>query len=179
MLCVCVCVCVCACVCVCVCVYNYIIFTLCSCFPLDEQHICYPHSSFKYTSDQNLTHVKQLIIQYNHILNHPDDWCESAAIQFICYAFLPPCNLTTGTPRPLCSNACFYFTNICKKDYNTILGGLAIEGYPDIDNCENTFNHLNEFGFSNSSQDFADDCIDITGEIFHDCNCIMCVTGCM
>ena len=77
-------------------------------------------------------------------------------------------------------HAFILLTFVYKKDYSTILGGLAIEGYPDIDNCENTFNHLNElFGYSNSSQDFADDCIDITGEIFHDCNCIMCITGCM
>ena len=76
-----------------------------------------------------------------------------------------PCNLTTGTPRPLCSKSCYFYRSNCYGDYSRLLkygGAILMTSFSD--DCENTFNIANTvFNFTKVSEDFKDDCLDIPG----------------
>ena len=81
---------------------------------------------------------------------------------FLCNLIFIPCNLTTGTPRPLCSRSCFKFHSACTVEFDTILNIAGFLDIPFTDSCENTLNHINAgYGYPNSSNDFEDDCYEL------------------
>jgi len=93
-----------------------------------------------------------------------DEICQQAAAYIICNYVFIPCNLTTGNPRPICTGSCNYYFNIrCKELFATVIGFASVIKYPFMNNCPNTLSHLQGFGYSFSSDSFADDCIDIVG----------------
>ena len=82
----------------------------------------------------------------------------------ICNIVFIPCNLTTGTPRPLCHESCLKFHTACSLEFNTISTFAVILNFPFIHGCENTLIHINEvYGYPNTSSDFEDDCYDLPG----------------
>lgn len=98
------------------------------------------------------------------ITSDEDEVCQDAAAHIICNYVFIPCNLTTGNPRPICTLPCDYYINVrCRDVFEVILQFATIIDYPFMNDCPNTLSHLEEFGFSLQSDNFADDCIDIAG----------------
>jgi len=116
---------------------------------------------YKYTSEENFT----IILGYLTIAakyNITPSRCEyENAVFVINYVFIP-CNLTTGTPRPLCSDSCYNFRKHCRHRYNSALLFADLLNIPFVDDCENTLHVINTaFNFPNSSKDFQDDCFNL------------------
>ena len=102
-----------------------------------------------------------------------DEVCRQAAGYIICNYVFIPCNLTTGNPRPICTLPCDYYFNVrCRDIFDVIIRFSTIINYPLMNNCPNTLSHLGEFGITLSSDNFADDCIDIAGTL-----CSLCVAS--
>ena len=118
---------------------------------------------FKYTSDRNFSKLLDLLKSVEILLrNSVTRGCTFPTGMFLCNLVFIPCNLTTGTPRPLCSRSCSAFHSACNLEFNTILNFAGILGIPFIDQCENTLHHINMgYGYRNSSNDFKDDCFDL------------------
>ena len=121
---------------------------------------------FKYTTLEGFESYIDTVNNLESLLVSADtvQVCRQAAAYFICNYVFIPCNLTTGNPRPICTIACdYYFNDFCKSLFEVILRFSSILEYPFMNNCPNTLSHLETFGFSLSSDSFADDCIDIAG----------------
>lgn len=121
---------------------------------------------YRYTSEEHF-------YKYLNLLKFFEKYLDTLLLKvcrlygaFIVYNFVfVPCNLITGTPRPVCSNACQFYRRNCYSDYNRILkfGGAFLK-VNLTDNCENTFMLINAIhNFPISSENFEDDCIDIPG----------------
>ena len=152
-------------------------FILCSCIPLkvssEVQFVSQQYSLsvenmiYNYTSKQTLARVMKLLtilVALNRDLNLTR--CLSyGVVLYYNYIFIP-CNLTTGSPRPLCSDACYYYRDTCPFEYYGILEHAKLINLPVTDNCENTFSLLSAlFGYVhlNSSKAFENDCFDFRG----------------
>lgn len=142
---------------------------LCRCIhsgPFNEhQHVCSPylsHTIFKYTSDINIKQYTTIIDQLKGLQKYMGN-CYYATLEFACKLLYVPCNLTTGTPRPMCSDICFNFRNTCKDNFNVMKDLSVIYRYPFFDSCENTLGHLISYGYPNSSSEFRDDCLSLAG----------------
>ena len=84
--------------------------------------------------------------------------CYLSVNLFLCNYVFIPCNLTTGTPKPICSKSCYNFYHSCPDQYNLIYNMM---GYPFMNDCNNTLGHLAEWHeYAASSDDFDDDCLD-------------------
>ena len=125
---------------------------------------------YKYTSERNITKVLELaevaITQNLHLFHRAfSSECLYYSVIVVYTAILIPCNLTTGTPRPLCSNPCNLFRQLCNDVYTMIIRYVMLIGIPiSHDFCENTFDIVNKyFHYPNSSKDFDNDCFDFTG----------------
>ena len=120
---------------------------------------------FKYTSEKNLTSLLDiLILAVRYIPQFSSSRCLFYGAVFVYNNLFIPCNLTTGTPRPLCSKACYSFSNDCEYEYNTIINYAHVAGIPIKNVCENTFTHINSlFNYPNSSKDYENDCYDFPG----------------
>ena len=130
-----------------------------------EYSISLSSITFKYTSESNFTaFLNALKVAVSYLPLFSRSKCLFyAAIYVYNYVFIP-CNLTTGTPRPLCSKACYFFSKECNFQYTTIITYGNLIGVPLDDDCENTFNHINKkFGYPNSSKDYENDCYDFPG----------------
>lgn len=121
------------------------------------------HMTFKYTSDKNFTELLDLLQSVEILLrNSITSGCTSPTGIFLCNLVFIPCNLTTGTPRPLCSRSCSIFSSACTIEFDTVLTLAGALGIPFTNDCENTFHHINaRYGYPNSSNDFEDDCYDL------------------
>ena len=132
-----------------------------------RHHGIFPSTvAYRSTSEGNLTkylNFLNLAIKYLDTLNLKE--CRLYGAFFIYHYLFVPCNVTTGTPRPLCSKSCYFYRNRCISDYSRILqyGAVILKtSFPD--DCENTFLFINRlFNFANSSKSFEDDCFDIPG----------------
>lgn len=121
---------------------------------------------FKYTTEENFNEYIDILDGLEELLDSSDEpeICREAAGYVICNYVFIPCNLTTGNPRPICTEACdYYFNRRCVSIFRTIVRFASIINYPFMNNCPNTLSHLNEFGVPLLSDSFADDCIDIAG----------------
>jgi len=121
---------------------------------------------FNYINEEQFNELIKTLNGLESLLNSTDEdaICQQAAAYIICnYGFIP-CNLTTGNPRPICTESCNYYFNIrCRELFITIIRFASIITYPFMNNCPNTLSHLQGFGYSLTSDSFADDCIDIVG----------------
>ena len=127
---------------------------------------------YKYTSERNFNQKISGLLEVNAIdnLNHFDEFFSSKCLYYsvivIYIAFFIPCNLTTGMPRPLCSNACNFFRDFCNAEYTIGIKYLRLLGIAISDYCENTLEHINKlFHYPISSKDFESNCIDFTGNV--------------
>ena len=121
------------------------------------------HMTFKYTSDEKFSELLDILKSVKSLLrNSVTRGCTFPTGVFLCNGIFIPCNLTTGTPRPLCSRSCSIFHSVCNLEYNTILNFARILNINFIESCENTLHHINmDYGYPNSSSDFEDDCYDL------------------
>ena len=131
----------------------------CSSFSLSVNYMV-----FNFTSKQKFSHymeklntLQSIILDTSGIPPH----CERSTGLFVCNLIFVPCNLTTGTPRPLCSRTCSNFYRFCTDQYNVIANIARILEFPILQNCKNTLHHLNAgYGYPNSSSEFEDDCFE-------------------
>jgi len=139
--------------------------TSCSLFSLSLSHM-----TFKYTSATNFTIISSKLRLIKYLFQGAEPQCEFATGLFFCNTIFVPCNLTTGTPRPFCSDACKNLYRACKRTFIAIVDIGAIANLNLMKNCENTLSHLNTgFGYPNTSSDFEDDCLNLPGI----CICIL------
>ena len=151
----------------------FICILLHSCTPVEfsGEESCSPyslslnHMTFKYTSDKNISMLLDLLSSVKILIrNSVTPGCTLPTGILICNIAFIPCNLTTGTPRPLCPESCFKFYTVCNQEFNIISDIAGIMNFPFIQGCENTFRHINEgYGYPNTSSDFEDDCYDLPG----------------
>ena len=149
---------------------------LCTCFLYSCTHIEFSgegscsqyslslnHMTFKYTSDRNFSEFLDLLKSVEVLLqNSVTPGCTWPTGIFLCNLIFIPCNLTTGTPRPLCSRSCSNFYSACTLEFHTILNFAGLLNVPLTSNCENTLHHINVgYSYPNSSNDFKDDCYDL------------------
>ena len=81
---------------------------------------------------------------------------------FLCNYVFVPCDLTTGAPRPVCTDSCYFVRTYCASQFMLVLEFTSTIDYPVIDSCENTLANLQVgFGFPCSSSSFEDNCIDL------------------
>jgi len=84
--------------------------------------------------------------------------CQLALNLFMCNFAFFPCNMTIGTPKPICSKSCFYFHQNCPLQYDLV---HTIAGFPFMDDCNNTLTHLEQwYDIEIHSDDFKDSCLD-------------------
>ena len=117
---------------------------------------------FKYTSESNFTNfVEAMKVAVKYLPHYSSSRCLFYGAIFVYnYAFIP-CNLTTGTPRPLCSSTCQVFSDQCAHEYANILLYANLYGFILNEDCENTLHHIGKtFNYPNSSKDFENDCLD-------------------
>ena len=122
------------------------------------------HMIFKYTSDRDFSEYLNLLESVEELLQDigTSSGCTSPTGMFICNLAFVPCNLTTGTPRPLCSRSCSKFYSACTIEFNRLLNIAGFLGISFSDSCENTLYYINEdYGYPNSSNDFEDDCYEL------------------
>jgi len=87
--------------------------------------------------------------------------CQLALNLFMCNFGHFSCNLTTGTPKPVCSESCFYLCQNRRVQYNFIKQTAEVWGFPVVDDCNNTLRNLELwYNIKLSSDDFKDDCLD-------------------
>ena len=122
--------------------------------------------AYRYMSEEAFT-------QYLSYLNFLPKYFDTISLKtcrlygafFVYTNLFIPCNLTTGTPKPLCSKSCYFYRSNCYSDYSRILkyaGAILMTSIAD--DCENTFTIAKSlFNFTKSSKDFKDDCLDIPG----------------
>ena len=153
---------------------------LCSCTPLKLDPLVLEYSknyslnlsqvAYKYTNEETFAYYLDLLEIYTKNIGDYKiyiDVCDLCAALFAYNQVLVPCNLTSGTPRPICSKSCYLFRSNCSRAFNAVikLSRILVRGSL-VDNCENTFHFINTFGnFANSSKDFEEDCIDISGNV--------------
>ena len=155
--------------------YRLFYFCMYSCFSLSnldpEVHkyskyiISLNSIAFKYTSESNFTiFLDALKVAISYLPLFSESECLFYAAIYVYNHVFIPCNLTTGTPRPICSKACNLFSKECDYEYTTIITYGNLIGVPLDDDCENTFNHINKiFAYPNSSKDYENDCYDFPG----------------
>ena len=149
----------------------YIFLHSCTHIEFSGEESCSPyslslnHMIFKYTSDKNFSMLLDLLSSIKTLLrNSVTRGCTLPTGMLICNLAFIPCNLTTGTPRPLCSETCFKFYSACNLEFNTVTSFAELISFPILGSCENTLSHINEgYGYPNTSSDFKDDCYDLPG----------------
>ena len=121
---------------------------------------------FDYTTNEQFNGYIETLDGLEELLliANTDEVCRQAIGYIMCNYVFIPCNLTTGNPRPICTLPCDYYINVrCRVEFEEIFQFAPFIDYPFINNCPNTLSHLEEFGFSLLSDNFADDCIDLVG----------------
>ena len=116
---------------------------------------------YRYTSYENFTEFAMTLDQLRSFVDF-SEFCEQFATYFICNYVFTPCDLTTGAPRPICTDTCYFFRTYCSDTYSSMIRFAAAVKYPIMDNCENTLAHLQlGYNFPCSSSSLQNDCIDI------------------
>lgn len=148
---------------------------MCRCIPLQLDPELQPFSQYglsmnniiyyNYTSEENFTKfLDSAKLAAKYFSEFYSSVCLTYAVIFVYNLVFIPCNLTAGTPRPLCSSACYFFSSFCDSEYEIIVRYASLFGIPYSDDCENTLNHLNKLlKFPNISKDFENDCVDFPG----------------
>ena len=134
---------------------------------------------YKYTGEGNITKILNLMKMVAGLLpGYPVTECRSYGYILGYNILLVPCNLTTGKPRPLCSNSCYYYRVNCSEEYDSVLRSAKKYNLDSVSDCDNTFSLINTiFGFANSSKEFEEDCFDIRGMLLNNLRYI-CMYAC-
>jgi len=136
---------------------------ICSAFNLAIDYYNYGYT----TLDNFTSYSSTLDTSEAFLLSSSDEFCEMYFIHYLCNYVFVPCDLTTGAPRPVCRDSCYFFRTRCPSELSYILTFARAVQYPIKDDCENTLAHIQEFGFPCSSDDFKENCIDLKGKIFY------------
>ena len=118
---------------------------------------------YQYTSVKNISLLSNAIQEVLPLIRIQGVTfiCELALNLFLCNFALSPCNLTTGTLKPICSQSCFFFRQNCNTHYDLARTIASFRGFPFADDCDNTLRHLQLwYNIEVSSDDFGDDCLD-------------------
>ena len=125
--------------------------------------------AYKYTNEESFAYYLDIleISAKNIDVAEVDDVCDLYGVLFVYNQLFVPCNLTSGTPRPLCSNSCYFFRSNCSREFDSIIKLISIIAKNSlVYDCGNTFHFINVLSnFANSSKDFEEDCIDISGNM--------------
>ena len=119
--------------------------------------------NFRYTSVDNFTSFSDTITTLEGIIRLGfNDFCGRILTYFLCNYVFVPCDLTTGGPRPICTDSCYFLLAHCEAQFMNVIQFTSTQNYPFMDNCENTLAHLQEgFGFPCSSSSFENNCINM------------------
>lgn len=127
---------------------------------------------YKYTSERNLTKILralEIAEAYNrkNLYKVSSSECLYYVVIVVVTTGFIPCNLTSGTPKPLCSSDCYFFRQFCDDEYKLLITYAKLLGIPTSESyCENTFEAINKlFHFPNSSKDFQNDCFVFPGNV--------------
>ena len=132
--------------------------TICANFSVATDYYIYG-----YTSYANLTDFVTLLQLLEDIVYFQYS-CTRFTAYYFCNIVFPPCDFTTGAPRAVCIESCHYATTQCTTTYIQVKTFFRPFGYVLSDNCENTFEPLQEhFGFPCSSSSLQNGCIDLLG----------------
>ena len=117
---------------------------------------------------ENFTLYSETIITLEDIIRLGfTGFCGKILTYFLCNYVFVPCDLTTGAPRPICTDSCYFVLTECQSEFSLVLQFTSTIDYPIIDNCENTLANLQVgFGFPCSSSSFEDNCIDMLQGIY-------------
>ena len=90
-------------------------------------------------------------------------FCTEFAVSLLCNAAFVPCDMTTGAPKAICSDSCYFLQNDCSENYNQLkIYADAFFRYPIPEDCDNTLIMLQEnFSFPCSSSSLGNDCLDL------------------
>ena len=138
-------------------------FSLYRCLKFPADDYCSQYNSatndyiFQYTSVENMTKLSNDIQRAKHSTNIQgfSFKCQLSFNLFLCNYASIPCNLTTGTPKPICSKSCYYFYHSCPEQYNLLYNMM---GYPFMNDCNNTVRQW--YRHEVSSDDIRDECLD-------------------
>ena len=151
-------------------------FTLCRCVKFTVNDHCTQYNLatndyvYQYTSVRNIAQISDIIQQSRPLVDIQGISfnCQLALNLFLCNFGFFPCNLTTGTPKPICSKSCFYFRQNCQIQYNLVQSIANLRNFSFVDDCNNTLGHLEQwYNVKLSSDDFRDDCLDFGLESKH------------
>ena len=121
--------------------------------------------NYRYTSLENLTSYSTTITTLQEFFRSGfSGFCETFLVYYLCNYVFVPCDLTTGAPRPICTNSCYFVHTRCNLEFMRVMQFASAFDYPIIDDCENTPANLQVgFGFPCSSSSFEDNCLDLQG----------------
>ena len=121
---------------------------------------------YEYTNYENLSNFNMILQQIEPVITVDLIFlCYEFATYYFCNYVFPPCDLTTGAPRAICSESCDYFVTHCAKVYSLLviyLEAYEVLKYINID-CSNTLNLQQDYGFPCSSNSLQNNCIDLLG----------------
>lgn len=164
--------------------YVYVYIYICSCIPLHQLHpktlnlseyldlFSFDSMIYKYTSEANLTKILKAVeiaevYNRDYLYKIFSSECQYYFVIVAVTTGFIPCNLTSGTPKPLCSSDCYFFRQFCDDEYKMFITYAKLFGILISENyCENTFEAINKlFHYPNSSEDFQNDCFVLPGNV--------------
>ena len=117
---------------------------------------------YGYTSYNNLTEFAKLVLGIAPLIDF-SYFCAQFSLYFFCNFGFVPCDLTSGAPRAICTESCNYAAINCSSVYNQVVAFVKAFGYTVKEDCENTLNFIQDFGFTCSSSSLQNGCIDLLG----------------
>ena len=119
---------------------------------------------YEYTSYENLSNFHMTLLEIEPvIIIDLQYFCYQFIAYYMCNYVFPPCDLTSGAPRAICTESCQYFLTDCSEAYNDLV--IYVDAYGSIFNveCRNTLKLQQDFGFPCSSSSLQNNCIDLLG----------------
>ena len=155
----------------CIIIYSFILeFIFCRCFKFTVNDHCSRYNLatndyvYRYTSAENFEQlsgdIQQAVPPLVSLRGTPSI-CHLALNLLLCNVGFNPCDLTTGTPKPVCSKFCFYVRENCQFQYEFASSSAPTAGIPFVTDCNNTLKDLElSHGVEFSSDDFGNNCLD-------------------
>ena len=129
--------------------------TICANYSLATDSYIYGYASY-----DNFTSLAKILQGFTPNLS---ETCNLFATYFFCNFGFVPCDLTSGAPRAICTESCNYITTECSTEYSHVVTLVKAFGHTIKEDCINTLNHLQDFGFTCSSSSLQNECIDLLG----------------
>jgi len=117
---------------------THILFSFCRCVkgPIIDHCSQYNVATngyvYQFTNAANFSHLLNFVQSSFPLFDIPGipNVCQLALKLQLCNIVYIPGSLTTGTPKPLCSELCFYLRQSCAFQYDFSLRHAALKGYP-------------------------------------------------